>query len=300
MLRRNLYIDTGRDHRSSLLVAGSARSGTTWLADVLNRDKDWRIMYEPFNKTFVQEALPFKRRQYLRPDCIEAQYVDGAQQIFSGALRNSWVDRTNRRFLYRKRIIKEVSANLMLRWINELFSEMPTVFIIRHPCAVALSRVHVGFGDPTQDWLTQPHLLEDHLAPFAELIRSKMSDFDRHVVNWCVENYVPLRQFRAGQLCVVFYEDLCVEPSAALSQIAEFLGRPIPVPMALLAQPSAQATVTAGFASAILTGEDLVDNWRQHVSAIDVARAMKIVALFGLDRIYSQESMPMRDRIFES
>jgi len=290
----------GGDPRDSLLVAGSARSGTTWLADLLNHDNGWRTMYEPFNKTFVREALPFRRRQYLRPECADPQYLDGARQIFSGALRNVWVDRMNGRFLYHKRIIKEVGLNLLLGWISRRFSEMPIVLIVRHPCAVALSRVHAGFGDPTQEWLAQPELLDDHLAPYVDLIRSDMSPFERHVLNWCVENYVPLRQFRAGEVCIVLYERLCVDPAVVLGEIATFLRRPMPVSSARISRPSMQARATAGgFASAILTGGDLVDNWRNHVSRAEVASAMKIVALFGLDRIYSERSMPLGGLIFE-
>jgi hypothetical protein len=45
---RHRYRDTNRRRQDSILVAGTARSGTTWLGDIL-AGANGRILFEPFH-----------------------------------------------------------------------------------------------------------------------------------------------------------------------------------------------------------------------------------------------------------
>jgi hypothetical protein len=61
-----LYRDTvGRLDRS-MIVAGTARSGTTWLAEIIASQVPCRIMFEPFQPRKVQAYSQFEYFQYLR------------------------------------------------------------------------------------------------------------------------------------------------------------------------------------------------------------------------------------------
>jgi hypothetical protein len=51
---RRLYRDSSEDIRRTLLIAGTARSGTTWLAELLGARLPCRIMFEPFNRDKVE------------------------------------------------------------------------------------------------------------------------------------------------------------------------------------------------------------------------------------------------------
>ncbi len=44
--------------------------------------------------------------------------------------------------------------------------------------------------------------------------------------------------------------------------------------------------------SAILSDERLVGGWRTHVTPAQLERAIKILSLFGLDKIYSEKAVP--------
>jgi hypothetical protein len=44
--------------------------------------------------------------------------------------------------------------------------------------------------------------------------------------------------------------------------------------------------------SAVLSGERLVGGWRKHVTDAQLQRAVEILGLFELDKIYSEEAMP--------
>ena len=43
-----LYVDLGKgDHRDAVFLAGSGRSGTTWLSEVINYKGGYRYVFEP-------------------------------------------------------------------------------------------------------------------------------------------------------------------------------------------------------------------------------------------------------------
>lgn len=105
------------------------------------------------------------------------------------------VDRFNESFLVRRRLVKEIRANVLLPWLHSVFPDVPIVLILRHPCAVALSRLSLRWGTTLDDFLSQPALMDDYLHPIEADIRGATEPFDRHIFMWCIENYVPLRYF---------------------------------------------------------------------------------------------------------
>ena len=42
-----IVIDMNNDISKAVIVAGAARSGTTWLGDIINYKNDYRLMFEP-------------------------------------------------------------------------------------------------------------------------------------------------------------------------------------------------------------------------------------------------------------
>ena len=50
LLFGKLYLDTDKRLENTVLVAGSGRSGTTWLAQILNFRKEFRMIFEPMTR----------------------------------------------------------------------------------------------------------------------------------------------------------------------------------------------------------------------------------------------------------
>jgi hypothetical protein len=84
---------------------------------------------------------------------------------------------------------------------------------MRHPCAVVLSRIELGWATDRdiEPFLVQPHLLEDHLDPYFDLIYRAETVEEKHAVIWSVSNLVPLKQFNSNEWKVVYYENLCTQ-----------------------------------------------------------------------------------------
>ena len=169
----NFYVDLNRDYRNTVFLAGSARSGTTWASDIVNYKNEYRYIFEPFHSGKVEICKGFQHRQYLRPEDRREEFLRPARTILSGDLRSRWPDHLQRRFVSRRRLIKEVRANLMLGWMRANFPEMSMILLLRHPCAVANSRTHLRrrWKPSLDDFLSQRDLVDDFLQPFVEEMR---------------------------------------------------------------------------------------------------------------------------------
>lgn len=274
---------------TDVFLAGSGRSGTTWVQELINHAHDHRVIFEPFLGSVSPFCRHFERRQYLRDADDSRAFLDPARKILDGEFRNEWVDQYNDRPVYHKRLVKEIRANLLLHWLRRHFPAVPIVFLMRHPCAVVASQLRGRWGTRAADFLRQPDLVEDFLTPFAGLIHYARDDFDNLLLVWCVENYVPLRQFRRGEMFLLFYEELVRSPEREVERLFGFLRRPVePSAFEQLRLPSAQSREW----SAVVTGGDRLDSWRGHLDARHVRRAVQFLRLFGLDELYGEDSMP--------
>ena len=292
-LARRMAVDLGSSPARTLFLAGSPRSGTTWLAEIINHDNRYRTIFEPFRPARVTLTRNFRSRQYLRPGTDDPALTVPIDRILAGRIRDPWTDQHNTRLLANRRLVKDPWSSLMLGWMSQRYPLMPMVLVIRHPCAVVSSQLAMGawkWHVDLEDVLSQGSLVEDHLAPHLDAVRAAETVFERHVVLWCIENLVALSHLEGRRAHVVFYEDLCLDPIPQLERLFAFVGMPFdPAAGPDMLRPSALTRTD----SAIAKGEGLVDGWRRHVDPGDVRRAADLVAAFGLDTIYGEGPLPV-------
>jgi hypothetical protein len=295
-LDSSFIIESNHDYRKSILLAAVGRSGTTWVSDIINYNNDHRYIHEPFHPYRVKEARGFQYIQYLRPENCEPRYLKPAKALLSGRARNRWTDSDNKTIFARKRLIKDIRVNLLLKWIHTNFPGIPIILLFRHPCAVANSWLKLGWGQEDlggksdiEVCLSQRELMKDFLKPFRKHIESAQSDFEKQVFFWCMQYYVPLKQFKRGEIHLCFYENLCENPHEEIKNLFDFLGKKFDEKvLGTLRTPSSVSRKD----SAIVKGTSLIDSWRAQVTDQDLEKALDILKLFGLDKIYSDDSMP--------
>lgn len=281
-----LFVDLGKgDHRNSVFLAGSGRSGTTWLSELINHRGRYRYVFEPFNPKNVSDFRHFRSKQYLRPDDRREEFLGPARRVLTGEIRDPWTDRFNRTFVARRRLIKDIRANLLLGWMRANFPGMPIILLLRHPCAVVDSRLALGWKDNLSETMEQVDLVEDFLLPMETEIRAAGDDFERHLFLWCIDNYVPMKQFEPGKIHLAFYENLLVNPEEELRRLFAFLDEDFDGRVfGRLARPSPLSRKD--------TPAPSVDGWRSHTSPSRLNRSVEILNLFGLDRLYAEGAMP--------
>ena len=157
-----------------LIIAGSGRSGTTWVLDVIAETNNLRPVFEPLCRRGVPEAWVFGRR-YVRENADEPELKRFMEKVFNGELNYIWPNTrilpdkmrpsfsqiTSWNYTYTllsryknfflqyfsysriksfRPITKFIRANLMLDWLSANFDPR-IIFLVRHPGAVAASKM---------------------------------------------------------------------------------------------------------------------------------------------------------------
>jgi len=291
-LGSRFYVNPDVDLRKSILVAGAARSGTTWLGDLIASQIPCRLLFEPFNPDLVPEYRSFSYFQYMRPGSENPEFRAFARMVFTGEIHNRWVDRQNERIVSEYRLIKEIRANLALKWLHENFPEIPIIFLMRHPCAVVSSRMELGWATDSdiQPFLAQPDLTADYLCDHLEFIRNAKTEEEKHAIIWSISNLVPLKQFQPGELKIIYYEYLCTQPEIVLPAIFTSMGqRYDDTAMDKINRPSQTTRET----SAIVNGKDQLSLWKQKLTPLQIDNILRVVEKFGMDDLYNDSLLPV-------
>lgn len=294
--KTRFFIDSNPDYTNSIFLAGVARSGTTWMSDVINHNNEYRYIFEPFYPEKVSICSEFIDKQYIRLSNDDPKFLKPTKAILAGKVRSEWSDRFNQRVISEKRLIKSIRANLFLKWLNINFPNIPIVLLLRHPCAVANSKIKLNWRRSLDKYIKQEELMEDYLRPFKKEIEDSEKAyknggncFDNHIFIWCIENYVPLKQFKLNEIHIVFYEQLCLNPETEVSKMFCYLDKKYDETITNAFQ---KASKLSGRHSSIFTGDNLTDSWKMHITEEQIQRANEILTIFGLDKIYSLDSMP--------
>jgi hypothetical protein len=270
------YVDLGRGVDATTLVVGTARSGSTWLAELLNHRNEYRLVFEPFRSDRVRRARSFRRGHYIDPLQQDHPLADSIDALLAGRVRGWWTDRQNRRKIATRRIVKEVRITNLIPWIRARHPELPIVYVVRDPVDVATSWLELGWGDDLDELLEQPRLME-RFEPLAGPIQSVAANGDpveRHVLRWCLENAIPMRSDVPG-VHRVHYERLRDEPEGELERLFAYVRRSPEIAPSTVRRPSA----TAGFRRqrAVTIGE------AQRVRARELLELFGVAQLMGAD-----------------
>jgi hypothetical protein len=289
------------NYRKVIWLIGDGRSGTTWVSSLLNYNKTYREMFEPFHPYLVTGMDCIVPHQYMRPDDEHHCLLEAAESVFSGRLLHHRVDRNNRALCYTGLLIKDIFANLFACWAAQHFPTVKIVLLVRNPFAVALSK----FVKKDWSWLADPEkllnqqaLYQDYLQPFEDLVRitGRSGDFiQQQILSWAIINFIPLRQFRPEQIDILFYEEVLVDPVREVGRILSGVNReqnrqPVHIPQNIIERPSN----VAGRESTLLTGRCPVAAWKNELTTGQIDAGYNILSRFGLDTLYDEDSVPDR------
>jgi hypothetical protein len=290
MLRRRPFAFDGRIGLSdTVILASMARSGSTLVSNIINCDNTYRILFEPFRFDLVDAAKDFVYPFYLRPDNTDPRFFHAAQEILAGKVHSKWVDKENRAVFPKKRLIKDIRINMILKWLHNCFPEVKIVFLVRHPCAVVESWMAVRYGKgiaALNRLCTNEMFVEDIRNSILGEYRKAKSDFESLVFFWCVSHWVPFHQFHKDELYLIFYEDLLIDPKAEFEHLFSFLGHTYSPQKAFSAFSKPSSTVRQDN-DTFLHKSYTFDSWMAKISPQQLDRAYEIMSLFGLEEIYS-------------
>jgi hypothetical protein len=296
-IRFSLHADMER-YQPTIWLIGEGRSGTTWIASLINADRRKRELFEPFHRRFVPEAAFLEPGAYRRPEAEDPRLHAFAASVFTGRFECRRVDQGVLPAIYKGLVVKDIFATLLARWAVERFDWVKPVLLMRNPWAVARSkqdRVHWYWITDPADFLADRVLVADHLADRSELLASVSAQGDfilNQIAIWALVHRTVLRQFPEAMLHVMAYEAVARDPVGEIARLSDWLGYPLTAPSAQL---TGKASRTSSKAAVEQKATSKSDAWRAGVSDDQIRQGQEILAAFGLDRLYGPDGLPAPD-----
>jgi|LGOV01.1.fsa_nt_gb hypothetical protein len=308
-----------------IIVAGSGRSGTTWVLDAIAKANNLRTIFEPLHPIGVIWAKPFANK-YVRDDAEEPELKLSMDKVFSGRFRSLWANcriRPDRlrlqagslshklcflRYWYKRLIthyiryhkvksdriiVKFIRANLMLGWLSNNY-ESKILLILRHPGAVVASKMRLGGPDWQVDVLKQychdKQLMEDHLSRLKNLLTRPLSPVASHTAIWCIENALAIDCVKKYGHCTVFYENLVLYADSEWERIIRSLDLKHVPDNDMLIRPSQQ---TSKDTKRQAFDHNHVSRWMKSFSKQQLGEIDAILKTFEICIYSAFDSMPV-------
>lgn len=283
-----------------ILVAGTGRSGTTWLIELMNIGREYRVMFEPFNKNISSKLSHVKTaKPYVDPGEI-FEYKNEYESLLRGGLDNSWVDTvnsTNKKAS--KQIVKEIRLNRMLGWLQYEYPELKIVYIVRDPYSAAYSGAEGGWMNASISKHLPPEKFAKKYFTHEQLdaVSKAKSKFQKNIATWAIENFLVLKHLqRNSNVHSVFYERLAMDTESELQKIAAFC-RHTYIPAG---ESAKKKSALARSTSVIDTSsKEFGNRWKGNITREDDDYAKRVLKVFSLDKLYKARNKPACAEPFE-
>lgn len=292
------------NYREVIWLLGDGRSGTTWVADLINYNKDYRESFEPFHPKLIPDANFLVPHQYIRANHLDSKLITFASNIFSGKYTNPRIDSNNHSLIYKGLLIKDIFANLLSYAVSLQFPKVKPILLIRNPFSVALSK----YKKKNWFWVTEPldllnqkELHEDYLEYFEDIIKetsSKKNYILNQILIWSIINYIPLHQFSPNSIHISFYEEIYMNPNQEISKILNFVraenkNRFVNLKDDIIKKPSR----VIGTESNLLAGTSPITSWKNEINPKIIDEGFELLGYFGFDDLYNETSFPKIDML---
>ncbi len=311
-----------------IIIAGSGRTGTTWVLDAIAKSNNLRTVFEPLQWLGVPEAKPYANR-YVKAFDNEPELKIFMDKVLSGRVNSLWTDyrilpdtlllpRSGslrnqlgklqssykklivhylryRRSESNRLIIKFIRANLMLGWLSKNY-DFKILLIVRHPGAVVASKLRLG-GRHWQHtalfnkYSQDKQLMKEYPENLKYVLNRPLSHAAAHTVIWCIENALPIHNKKKYDYCVVFYENLISDINTEWKRIINTLQlRNIP-DKNFLVKPSQQAQVSSEIKTKLLY-KNQIGRWMDYFNKKQLSEIDEILRLFDINSYSAFDAMP--------
>ena len=307
-----------------ILVTGMPRTGTTWLARMLDASGGLVYVNEPLNPLHppgrspgVLAAEVEHRFQYICEDnedkflpayrdLLELRFRIGAELRanhkpgdFARAMRYQ-LNFVKGRLWRRRVLIADPFAVFSTEWFARRLG-CQVVVIVRHPAATISSRKRLDWKIDFRELLDQPLLMRDHLAGTEADLRAAGADdvMTQGALLW-LAIYRSVAKLRdVPGVTLVRHEDLSLEPVDGFRRLYRILG----LPFSERARRHISAATSSDNASELPLGKPHrtqlnsrlnLDNWKRRLGESEISRIRDLTGatareLYGYDEWQAHE-----------
>lgn len=279
-----------------IVISGSPRGGTTWVAESVARAfNSRRVIWEPLNPQNVSiKNLGFDQRPFVDKDSVSGGQYRFLKRLAFGKLINVYMFRLGTavrkrelgKLLSNERlVIKFVRGNGVVGFLFRKFSIAKPLVIIRHPCAVVASQLKVGFPDHPQ---VSQKVLERYPS-IKDVLQDDAPLTERQAMTWAAD--VLAARMNRDDLHIVYYEDIVMDPKAALYDVFASWG----------VNPDADSNFESIFGLPSSTSKEWTDltstqaklsRWQSQLNATTISRILAVASDMGVDD-YDDNLLPI-------
>lgn len=310
--------------KNARIIAGSGRSGTTWVLDAVAASNHLRPIFEPLNRTHPR--VPPHAYRYLCADADEPELFQFMESVFDGRFHSVWSDyrelpellyprwtrfsslRETKNYAKRLRdfgrnvlayrktrsegriVVKMIRANLMLGWLVRNFNAS-VVLLLRHPCAVVESqlRQRAVYWDPytrLRQYGEDSEFRDRFGSRYGKYLDQTLSEAAASALVWCIENQIPVEESGRFGYEVVCYESLARRSREDWSRLTRQLKLDRSPDASLLLRPSQQAS------NDWRPEDDSTAQWMSRISASDLKDINWILMELGVEIYKADDAFP--------
>ena len=297
----NIHIQAAKPN---VFVFSTARSGSTWLMEIIASERGIKFISEPLYLAQFREGGPLPSSwEFLLP---HAQREPALENYFRQLLENRLgvgspapFSRFHR-FVSRRIVVKDLRCHDLMNWFEERF-QFQIVYLIRHPLPTALSRKsYARLPLFLSNDIYCERFLTPELRAYGWSILDRGTELEKKVLDWCLQNLPPLKFLDRSRWLCLHYEDVVLEPAATIDRLADFLGLVDKEKMRRQANVASRSTSssepeTQRFLAQAPSDHDrlyLINRWRSKVSREEEGRAFEILRRFEIDLYEPDEDLP--------
>lgn len=277
----------------SIFITGHGRSGNSWIGSTFAQAQGILYYDEPCNPKAVRGGDYSYWFKYIQPDGKDPYFEGNLDRAFKGLITygKRWLKQPYRRFLPGYRIvITEVASLMLLEWVYKRY-QPEILFVLRHPCAIALSEKNKNtpLERPIKEILKQPELMTDHLNPYLTTMEKAKKPFEIYGALWAARNRVIADLIpKYPEWRVVFYEDLCNDPTGHFRGLFDHFNLKWTDKVQKYINQSTTEEKPGKYSTYRIT-KNQIDKWKREMTRDNIDQVRRFVEPFNLP-FYNKES----------
>lgn len=278
----------------AIFIFANRRGGSTLAMEMIYSQPGVDYIAQPLDLWQLHPHF-YRLPQPLRSKFIELKAEDEKRlavyfrDLLSGRirLRNQWrIFDPNFSFIVNRLVIKVCNAHALIDWFNQHF-DIYCLYLIRHPVPTALSIINRGWGNDAAAYLKNEAFCKEYLnrnqVTFGRHILEDGTQLQQYVLEWVLENLVPLRLFQRRTWLTITYEELVMRPKEISGLICRRFNLPDPDKMWRVVNKASRTTTKSS--RYLIESEGpraLVYKWMQKVDKNEIVKIQEILDVFDI------------------
>lgn len=288
----------------TLLICSSARSGSTWLMELLLKTARYRALFEAVpnaERSLREFSTPRFILSRAHPQdertCFIHSILTRERRGWSQDHRNS----RNIHWLAQGLLLKSTRANFCVDFLqSSLDIQSPGVlYLIRNPFDVVRSKIQKKAAageqyvdkfsyDPSLLFNTRDPFFLDYFNTFRHVLAQVKTDEGKEAFVWCLENKWMLDTWESRGWSLVIYENLVADFEAEFKALLNAVGLPFKRNV-LTSSQVRSSTAYSGKGRELVSSKEFgnieegLNRWRQYYSTEKLDDICKVMEGFGID-----------------